>query len=600
MGELARPRRLHRARRRRRRRRRHRPQGRRRRGGGGAGAVAGAPARAEGLDGLLPPGLRRAKGSGPACAGTTRTSASTGEDGRRSWPPLVELLLHGTQSVVPPTIHPDTGQPYRWLTPDTLEDTPLGDLPELPADPVARLDAELGKLGLTRENPNGRARAAGIRELAPAGAHDLEKPRFRSMNDRALAALDRWFPALGLPKTRQRGAGSWEAVAVWRPSSSGRPLEKRGANLHASPSGIRDFGDGEPYTAIDLVIAARGCSFDGAVEWLEPFLDPEPRAEIDLDAIAAAAERRRAAAESADRAEHSRDPIPQPGAPIDLSRWCAAPAFDGLTRRAAGRPPELPSDAAFEALVPRTPQPFPLGPEDCPGVLGEVAAYIDEASATATEAGALAVALPRARRGHGPRLRHAVEPAHQHPLGGAGRLGLGQDQPGQPGQGAAAPRRRARGHRPGSHRLGLGPPAHADRRAAARVLPRRVRAPAAADRRARRRDPLAPDPDRAHQALLRRRHALHRHRLCRPRARADRLPAPLPVRHGDARAVLARLRVVLARGRLDRALPRVPDRRRAHQGPGPALPASGGDGGEGGGRGDPRPRARQPRAARRS
>ena len=62
---------------------------------------------------------------------------------------------------MPPTIHPDTGRPYHWLTPDTLEDTPLGDLPELPAEPVARLDAELGKLGLTRENPTGRARAAG-------------------------------------------------------------------------------------------------------------------------------------------------------------------------------------------------------------------------------------------------------------------------------------------------------------------------------------------------------------------------------------------------------------------------------------------------------
>ena len=142
------------------------------------------------------------------------------------------------------------------------------------------------------------------------------------------------------------------------------------------------------------MIAARGCSFDGAVDWLEPFLDPEPRAEIDLDAIAAAAERKRAAAASADRAEARPIPFSARAAPIDLSRWCAAPAFDGLTRRAAGRPPELPSDAAFEALVPRAPQPFPLGPEDCPGVLGEVAAYIDEASATATEAGALAVALP--------------------------------------------------------------------------------------------------------------------------------------------------------------------------------------------------------------
>ena len=316
----------------------------------------------------------------------------TGEDGRRSWPPLVELLLHGAQSVVPPTIHPDTGRPYIWLTPDTLEDTPLGDLPELPPDPVARLDAALGKLGLSRKNPNGLARTAETCERTPAGAHDLEKPRFRSMNDRALAALDSWFPALGLPKTRQRGAGSWEAVAVWRPSSSGRPIEKRGANLHAYPSGIRDFGDGEPYTAIDLVIAARGCSFDSAVEWLEPFLDPEPTAEIDLEAIAAAAERRREAVKTVDRAE--RPPLPQPGVPADLSRWSTAPEFGGASRRTDGRPPELPTDAAFETLVPRAPQPFPLGPQDCPGVLGEVAAYIDEASATATEAGALAVALP--------------------------------------------------------------------------------------------------------------------------------------------------------------------------------------------------------------
>jgi hypothetical protein len=197
-----------------------------------------------------------------------------------------------------------------------------------------------------------------------------------------------------LPKTRQRGAGSWEAVAAWRPSSSGRPLEKRGANLHASPSGIRDFGDGEPYTAIDLVIAARGCSFDGAVDWLEPFLDPEPRAEIDFDAIAGAAERKRAAVAAGYRAEVLREPIPQSGAPIDLSRWCAAPAFGGPRRIGADRPLELPSDAAFEALVPRAPQPFPLGPDDCPGVLGEVAGHIDEASATSTEAGALAVALP--------------------------------------------------------------------------------------------------------------------------------------------------------------------------------------------------------------
>jgi hypothetical protein len=36
---------------------------------------------------------------------------TTNDDGRRSWPPLVELLLHGAQSVVPPTIHPTPASP---------------------------------------------------------------------------------------------------------------------------------------------------------------------------------------------------------------------------------------------------------------------------------------------------------------------------------------------------------------------------------------------------------------------------------------------------------------------------------------------------------
>jgi hypothetical protein len=319
----------------------------------------------------------------------------TGAEGRRSWPPLVELLLHGSQSVVPPTIHPDTGEPYLWLTPDTLQDMALADLPALPADPVALLDAGLGTLGLTRENPNGRGRNGHVREPTQAGAHDLEKPRFRSLNERALAALDRWFPQLGLPKTRQRGAGSWEAVAAWRPSSSGRPLEKRGANLHASPSGIRDFGDGEPYTAIDMVIAARGCSFEGAVEWLESFVDPEMRTAIDLDAIVAAAERRRAAAAAAmGRAEVPRDPPSASGAPVDLSGWCAMPALRPPRLRAMGRQHEIPSATQFDILVPQAEQPFPLAPDSFSGLLGEVAQYIDEASVSATDAGALALALP--------------------------------------------------------------------------------------------------------------------------------------------------------------------------------------------------------------
>ncbi len=34
---------------------------------------------------------------------------------------LVEILSHGAQTVIPPSIHPDTGQPYVWLDPQSLE-----------------------------------------------------------------------------------------------------------------------------------------------------------------------------------------------------------------------------------------------------------------------------------------------------------------------------------------------------------------------------------------------------------------------------------------------------------------------------------------------
>ena len=34
---------------------------------------------------------------------------------------LVEILSHGTQTVIPPSIHPATGQPYVWVEPQALE-----------------------------------------------------------------------------------------------------------------------------------------------------------------------------------------------------------------------------------------------------------------------------------------------------------------------------------------------------------------------------------------------------------------------------------------------------------------------------------------------
>ena len=82
---------------------------------------------------------------------------------------------------------------------------------------------------------------------------------------------------------------NYEAVATWRESTEGRPKEQRDPNLRISSLGIKDFGDGRGYTALDLVMAARGCSLGEAFEWLEErVLAKKPYIEIDIEACASA------------------------------------------------------------------------------------------------------------------------------------------------------------------------------------------------------------------------------------------------------------------------------------------------------------------------
>jgi putative DNA primase/helicase len=61
------------------------------------------------------------------CATQVETARYDGRDGKR----LLDILAGGTQTVIPPTMHPETGQPYEWLTEATLFDTPIGKLPWL-------------------------------------------------------------------------------------------------------------------------------------------------------------------------------------------------------------------------------------------------------------------------------------------------------------------------------------------------------------------------------------------------------------------------------------------------------------------------------------
>ncbi len=63
---------------------------------------------------------------------------------RKNGQTIVELLSTGTQTVVPPSMHPDTKKPYIWLTEDTLMDMKASDLTTLPIDFIEKVDRIFG------------------------------------------------------------------------------------------------------------------------------------------------------------------------------------------------------------------------------------------------------------------------------------------------------------------------------------------------------------------------------------------------------------------------------------------------------------------------
>lgn len=169
---------------------------------------------------------------------------------------VCDVIGPGRQTVLPPTIHPDTRQPYRWTGPDALEDIDPCDLPELPADIGRQIAEALAPFGLE---------AVPSHAANPIGG-DTESPH-RLLNQTALERLDAWVPALGLYRCKPTQRG-YEAVATWRPSSTGRQENVRKLNLKIDPTGIRDFGADKGYTPINLIIASQACDLDTAFKFL--------------------------------------------------------------------------------------------------------------------------------------------------------------------------------------------------------------------------------------------------------------------------------------------------------------------------------------------
>src|SRR5262245_25504877 len=195
---------------------------------------------------------------------------------------MLQILSAGRQTVIPPSIHMDTGEPYRYHNGRSLTDTPKTELPPLPRDFRERILA-LGYLapGVKDAKPQQQTEEPRHQEAA-----DDEGP-FQALNRLALKDLVAWVPALDLYRCHRRPGphASYEAVATWRPSTTGNPPEKRKLNLKISGKhGIKDFGDGRGYSPIDLAMAARPCSLAEAYDWLRERVGPRGP-DIDFEAI---------------------------------------------------------------------------------------------------------------------------------------------------------------------------------------------------------------------------------------------------------------------------------------------------------------------------
>jgi hypothetical protein len=209
--------------------------------------------------------------------GPFKGASWNGPDGKR----VLDLIADGGFTVMPPSQHPDTGQPYVWTGPDALEDVDPSDLPELRADIIERLDAALAPLGCTRGKAAAAADPAPERRehvcsdpTAPERREHVCSDPWRRLNEQALARLADWVLALGLYKCRP-ARGGFEAVPVWRPSNEGNSLEKRKLNLHLHPIGITDDGASpKGMTAIDVIMKAKSCDAGAAFAWLDDRLNP--------------------------------------------------------------------------------------------------------------------------------------------------------------------------------------------------------------------------------------------------------------------------------------------------------------------------------------
>ena len=276
---------------------------------------------------------------------------------------LIDLLagFDTRQTVVPPSVHPDTGQAYVW----TAGPVPAEQLPILTEDDMAVIEEALETCGWERER---RSVVRENRTTAP-GQHDPDDI-WSEVKTAAMGSLSAWVPHLDLYGLRP-ARGGYEAVATWRASSSGRPIPERKLNLSIQTHGIKDFGTNDTYSSIDLVMAARDCDQAEATDWLRERLGLKDEAVvIDLAAMLANSKR-------SDMGAYEDLPEPlRPSAPVmPTASMIAAPNMDAAIHVTASTS-ELPEHLTRN-----------------PGLLGLITDWICDSARKPQRGGALLAAL---------------------------------------------------------------------------------------------------------------------------------------------------------------------------------------------------------------
>ncbi len=220
------------------------------------------------IEDVLPPSPVRKKGA----KGYTAFYKYNGEQPKKwsvAGKSVCELLSHGNQTVMPPTIHPD-GMAYKYITLDTLLDVTPDELPSLPKD-FADLITEA--LAPFIDDNDREQNSRGIKPDAQPS--DDTRTIWQEINDVALANLDLWVPKV-FADAKRRHDGSYRVVAHWR--------DVENANVSIHPDGIMDWGAGLGHTAIDIVMLSETVGLDQAVKTLREKLGMENITTI-LDAM---------------------------------------------------------------------------------------------------------------------------------------------------------------------------------------------------------------------------------------------------------------------------------------------------------------------------